>query len=83
MRAERVEHGKDLAIVSHTGKLGASMVSAPTPVIVRFADGQVLDFNSADDAHGFLAFYNKSPSARQQNPAKVYLLQDGVWNENS
>jgi hypothetical protein len=67
--------------MSHTGKLGSVSVSAPTPFIVRFADGQVLDFKTLEDACGFLGFYQRSPTARTENPAKVYFLKNGAWQE--
>jgi len=67
--------------MGHTGKLGALNVSAATPFIVRFADAQTLDFPTLEEARGFLAFYNRSPTARNDNPAKVYSLEGGVWKE--
>jgi hypothetical protein len=65
----------------YIGKLGGVLVSAPTRFIVRFADGQTLDFPTLDDARGFLRFYNTSPTARLKNPATVYSLRDRVWEE--
>jgi len=67
--------------MSHTGKLGSITVSAATPFIVRFADGQTLDFHTLEEGRGFFAFYNRSASARTENPAKVYSLQSGIWKE--
>jgi len=69
--------------MGYTGKLGRITVSAPTPIIVRFADGQVLEFQTAGDASGFLDFYNRSPSAREQNPARIYLIREDKWEEQS
>ena len=65
------------------GKLGASTVCAETAVIVRFADGQVLEFESEQEARDFLAFYNRSPSARTQNPGKIYRFKSLAWEEQS
>ena len=69
--------------MDYIGKLGASTVSAATAVIVRFTDGQVLEFESEQEARGFLAFYNRSPSARTQNRGKIYLFKSGAWQEQS
>jgi hypothetical protein len=69
--------------MGYTGKLGSITVSAPTPIIVRFADGQVLEFQTPEDAAGFLDFYNRSPSARDQNPARIYFLRQDKWEEQS
>src|SRR4051812_31713722 len=67
--------------MTHIGKLGTAVISAPTPFIVRFADGQILHFGAIEDAFGFLAFYNQSRTARVENPAKLYVLNDGKWEE--
>jgi len=69
--------------MDYIAKLGQSTVAAATPVIVRFADGQVLEFETEKDARGFLGFYNRSPSARAQNAAKIYLFKSGAWHEQS
>jgi len=67
--------------MDYIGKLGAGIISAATPVIVRFTDGQILEFDSEEDARGFLSFYNRSPSARTQNQAKLYLFNSGLWHQ--
>jgi hypothetical protein len=67
--------------MNYIGDLDGALLSAATPFIVRFADGQTLDFQTFDDALGFLAFYKTNPGAQKQNPAAVYSLQDSVWKE--
>jgi len=69
--------------MDYIGKLGAGVISAATPVIVRFTDGQVLEFETEEDACGFLTFYNRSPSARAQNQGKLYLFKSGSWQVQS
>jgi hypothetical protein len=65
----------------HIGKLGKATLSAMTPVIVGFEEGQTLDFATVEEACGFLAFYNQSRTARTQNMAKVYVLEESTWKE--
>jgi len=62
------------------GKLKNATVSAQTEVIVHFADNQLLDFDSLEDAKAFLKFYRSSPTAKQ-NPGKLYALRLGQWSE--
>jgi len=69
--------------MDYIGKLGASTVSAATAVIVRFADGQILEFESEQEARRFLAFYNRNQSARAHNRGKIYLFKSGGWQEQS
>ena len=75
--------GRNSAKMDYIGKLGASTVSAATAIIVRFADGQILEFQSQEEARGFIAFYNSNQSARAQNRAKIYLFKSGAWQEQS
>jgi hypothetical protein len=63
----------------YTGTLGKSTISAQQPIIARFANGSVLEFESMEDALGFLKFYNQNPKGRTENPAKIYQLTSGVW----
>jgi len=69
--------------MDYIGKLGAGTVCAATAVIVRFTDGQVLEFESEQEALGFLAFYNRSPSARETNQGKIYIFKSGAWHQPS
>ena len=69
--------------MDYIGKLGVSTVCSATAVVVRFADGQVLEFESEQEARGFLAFYNRSPSASAQNQAKIYIFKSLGWEEQS
>ena len=62
------------------GKLKNATVSAQTEVIVHFADNQFIEFESVEDAKGFLKFYRSSPLAKQ-NPGKLYALRLGQWSE--
>ena len=62
------------------GKLNNATVSAQTQIIVHFADNQVLEFESLEEAKGFLGFYRSSPMAKQ-NPGKLYALRLGQWSE--
>jgi hypothetical protein len=72
-----------MSTMNHIGELGGQTVSAPSPFIVRFKDGQQLDFTSLEDACGFFAFYSRSLTAQTQNPAKVYFLEAGIWEEKA
>ena len=67
----------------YNGKLGTVTISARSPIIARFADGQVLDFPAIEDARGFLDFYHRSVTARTQNPAKIYSFKNDIWVEET
>ena len=67
----------------YVGKLGSVTMSANTSIIIRFADAQVLEFANLDEARGFLAFYDRSPTAKKENPAKIYCFRDNAWVEES
>ena len=62
------------------GKLNNVTLSAQTQIIVHFADNQFLNFDSLEDAKGFLRFYCSSPMAKK-NPGKLYTLRLGQWSE--
>jgi hypothetical protein len=65
----------------HMGKLGNSTICAHQPVIVRFENQTMLEFENVEGAHGFLKFYAQNQTASCQNPAKLYRLCAGVWVE--
>ena len=62
------------------GKLNNATLSAQTQIIVHFADNQLLEFESLEDAKGFLKFYRSTPMAKK-NPGKLYALRLGQWSE--
>ena len=62
------------------GKLNNATLSAETEIIVHFADNQFLNFESLEEAKGFLRFYRSSPMVKQ-NPGKLYVLRLGQWSE--
>ena len=68
--------------MSYTGKIGQRTVSAATPVIVLFADGQVLEFTTADEAKGFINFYDQNQTARGRNPGSIYFFEAGTWRHD-
>jgi len=68
--------------MSHTGKIGQRTISAATPVIVLFADGQVLEFTNADEAKGFINFYERNQTARSRNPGSIYYFEAGTWRHD-
>ena len=66
---------------AYVGKIGNRTVSSSTPVIVTFADNQVLEFQTEKEARGFLAFYHANPTAHANNPGRIYSFQAGAWLE--
>jgi len=62
------------------GKLNNVTLSAQTEIIVHFADNQFLNFESLEEAKGFLRFYRSSPMVKQ-NPGKLHVLRLGQWSE--
>jgi hypothetical protein len=65
----------------YTGKLGNSVIGAQQPIIVRFKNGNVLEFPALEEAYGFIKFYSTNPTATTENPGKIYQLVSGVWLE--
>jgi len=49
-----------------TGRFENVTTSANAGFILRFADEQILDFSSLEDAKGFLRFYYGSPTAESK-----------------
>jgi hypothetical protein len=55
------------------------MVSSSKPVIVLFADGKFLEFDSEKEANGFLGSYKKKKTASTRKPGRLYRFEDGKW----
>jgi hypothetical protein len=67
--------------MSYKGQLGELSVSASSAFIVRFEDGQTLDFPSLEAAYSFVSLFVRSNSGRNRTPPPVYYLQDQIWHE--
>jgi len=66
----------------YSAKIGQRTISSSTPVIVLFADGQMLEFPDAHEAKGFMNFYHQNQGARTSNPGVIYVFERGGWQEN-
>jgi hypothetical protein len=69
--------------VQFTAQIGSKTVSSKSAVVVIFKHGQVLEFDSKEQAIGLLNFYNTNKRASSDNPAKAYCFEAGNWVELS
>src|SRR6267378_3098062 len=56
-----------MVVMTHVGLFEGRALSALSPIIVRFGDKQVLDFDTIEDARGFLEFYTRGTRTRPKS----------------
>jgi CheY-like chemotaxis protein len=71
------------AVGEYSALIDGRMVRASKRWIVDFGVGEPLEFNSFQEADGFLKFYLINPTARKSRSGRIYCFDSGAWERES